>query len=109
MSEDTTIDERDAAQSAVDELCEMILGEEPTWSNLYGYDDAINDCAAKLEAMSVWPEWAAKLLRILEGFGAEYDADDEISLPDELSEWLHHYASDLKRCRARLTSDKAEG
>ncbi|GIK47975.1 MAG: hypothetical protein BroJett013_06720 [Alphaproteobacteria bacterium] len=48
-----------------------------------------------------WPEWAEKLLRIMEEFGAEYDADDEINLPDELAEWLHHYASDLKRTAKR--------
>ncbi len=48
-----------------------------------------------------WPEWAEKLLRILQDFGAEYEADDEIDLPDELREWLHHYASDLKQAAER--------
>lgn len=61
-------------------------------------DDELVD--ARLEP---WPEWADKLLRILQDFGAEYDADDEINLPDELAEWLHHYASDLKQSRARLS------
>lgn len=47
-----------------------------------------------------WPEWAEKLLRVMESFGAEYEYDDEINLPDELAEWLHHYASELKRTAA---------
>jgi len=55
---------------------------------------ALDDAA---EAQATWPEWAQKLLRTLESFGAEYEYDDEINLPDELSEWLHHYASDIKR------------
>lgn len=105
---DTIIDERDAAQCAVDELCEMILGESPEWSNLYRYNDAINDCAARLEEMNTWPEWAEKLLRVMEAFGAEYEADDEINLPDELAEWLHHYASDLKRTAAAHDLQKAQ-
>ena len=70
-----------------------------------------------IEAQSApWPEWAEKLLRILESFGAEYEADDEINLPDELTEWLHHYASDLKQtARAALSqaqpqpSDEVDG
>jgi thiamine pyrophosphate-dependent acetolactate synthase large subunit-like protein len=48
-----------------------------------------------------WPEWAEKLLRLLQEWGAEYEADDEINLPDELAEWLHHYASDLKQAARR--------
>lgn len=53
-----------------------------------------------------WPEWAEKLLRLLESWGAEYEADDEINLPDELAEWLHHYASDLKRAAAAKSIQK---
>jgi hypothetical protein len=51
-----------------------------------------------------WPEWATKLLKVLEDFGNEYDADDEINLPDELAEWLHHYASDIKQTAERRRS-----
>lgn len=54
-----------------------------------------------------WPEWAEKLLRLLESWGAEYEHDDEINLPDELAEWLHHYASDLKRTRTRSADGAA--
>lgn len=108
-ADNSTIDERDAAQEAVDGLCELILGETPEWSNLYGYNEAYNDCAAKLEReRDVWPEWAAKLLRIMEDFGAEYEADDEINLPDELAEWLHHYASDIKQSAERRRSATAD-
>lgn len=61
-------------------------------------------------ALEQWPKWAEKLLKVLEKFGAEYEADDEINLPDELAEWLHHYASDIKRAaeRARLQKDSAQ-
>lgn len=58
-------------------------------------------------ALEQWPEWAEKLLRLLESWGAEYEADDEINLPDELSEWLHHYASDIKQTAERKRLQKA--
>lgn len=58
-------------------------------------------------ALEQWPEWAEKLLRLLETWGAEYEADDEINLPGELAEWLHHYASDLKRTAAAKVSKQA--
>lgn len=54
-----------------------------------------------------WPEWAEKLLRLLESWGAEYEADDEINLPDELAEWLHHYASELKRAALSTATKQA--
>lgn len=58
-------------------------------------------------ATTDWPEWASKLLKVLEDFGNEYDADDEINLPDELAEWLHHYASDIKRSAEHARSKQA--
>lgn len=60
------------------------------------------------DARSPWPEWAAKLLKVLEDFGAEYDADDEVNLPDELSEWLLNYASDIKRTASAPVLQKAQ-
>lgn len=60
-------------------------------------------------ALEQWPEWAEKLLRLLESWGAEYEADDEINLPDELSEWLHHYASDIKLTAERKHLQKERG
>lgn len=62
--------------------------------------DAADTLEKANEAVSSWPEWAEKLLRLLESWGAEYEYDDDINLPDELAEWLHHYASDLKRTAA---------
>lgn len=57
-----------------------------------------------------WPEWAEKLLRLLEEWGCEYDADDEINLPDELAEWLNGYAGELRRVASPVQpAQKTEG
>lgn len=38
-----TIDERDKAEDALSQAYYLIKGESPQWSNLFGYDEAIND------------------------------------------------------------------
>ena len=72
--------------------------------------DRVEDLEEQLrEAQQTWPEWAEKLLRILESWGCEYDTDDEINLPDELADWLNCYASDLKRDAARRPDPMQRG
>lgn len=45
---DGLLEKRDAAQEAVDEAVINILGQTPEWSNIYGYDEAFDECAEAL-------------------------------------------------------------
>ncbi len=45
---DPVLEARDAAQEAVTNAVFEILGDPPEWSSLYGYDEALDDCAVAL-------------------------------------------------------------
>jgi hypothetical protein len=54
-------------------------------------EQRLDDCAS-------WPEWASKLLRILQGWGAaEPDEENLIDLPQELADWLAGYRAEIER------------
>lgn len=36
------IEERDAAEEALSQAYAIVMGEGPNWSNLFGYQDALN-------------------------------------------------------------------
>lgn len=42
---------------------------------------------ARDEAMEYWPEWAQKLLKMLQDFGWQYNTEEEIDIADEVQSW----------------------
>lgn len=44
------IDQRDTAEKALSDLFAMVTGRPPEWSNLFGYSEALDECADALSA-----------------------------------------------------------
>jgi hypothetical protein len=47
-----TIDQRDAAEEALSKAYALVMGEYPTWSNLFGYADALEDIEGKMSELT---------------------------------------------------------
>lgn len=58
--------------------------------------DAAETLEKAAEAVETWPEWAAKLLNIIEDPEFRYEADDEITLPEDFAEWWQGYKSAVR-------------
>ena len=49
------------------------------------------------EPDEAWPTWAQNILAMLKCHGYEYEPDDEIMLPDDVSEFIEHQIDPLAK------------
>ena len=48
-----TIDQRDAAENAISQAYFLVKGESPEWSNLFGYDEALEEISDALKCLRI--------------------------------------------------------
>ncbi len=63
-----TIDQRDAAEDAISEVYNLVIGRAPEWSNLFGYSDAVAQIKFTLDRERQHTEMVTKCGDAIGGF-----------------------------------------